>query len=204
MNRRPPLVRGLLLTLAVCLLILPPVDGTAKTKSISAQGEVIGIVDGDTIDVLVSATTAVELGFPRRKSPLAIRLRLDQVDTPERGQPWAKRAKQALSDLVFGKIVRFTSNELDRYDRDVSVVYLGETWVNAWLIENGHGWAYRRYAKQPALLCSLEAKARVARRGLWSQPPNTWLPPWIWRKHSADPAIPDVSLQECLHVAAPP
>ena len=56
------------------------------------EGRVTGIVDGDTIDVLVDERP--------------IRIRLAGIDTPERGQPWSLRSKQALSERVFGKAVR--------------------------------------------------------------------------------------------------
>jgi len=50
-------------------------------------GTVVGITDGDTITVLVAERP--------------IKVRLAEIDTPERGQPWATKAKQALSDRVF-------------------------------------------------------------------------------------------------------
>ena len=61
---------------------------------VTAIGETLpddvgGVTDGDRITVLVAE---------RR-----IQVRLAEIDTPERGQPWATRAKQALSDKVFGK-----------------------------------------------------------------------------------------------------
>ena len=45
------------------------------------EGRVVGVVDGDTIDVLVGSETR--------------RVRLFGIDTPERGQPWADKARQA-------------------------------------------------------------------------------------------------------------
>ena len=194
------LVRLIALPMLVCIALCAAADVGPVD---SGEGEVIGVVDGDTIDVLLSAQTAMSLGFPRRKNPVPIRLRLDQVDTPERGQPWANRAKQALSDLVFRKTVRFRIVEVDRYDRAVAQLFIGDVWVNSWLVEQGHGWAYRRYAEQATFLCTLEERARVARRGLWSRPPNEWKPPWIWRKHApAQVFVP--SLKECLAASSRP
>ncbi|MCZ8132265.1 MAG: thermonuclease family protein [Steroidobacteraceae bacterium] len=190
--------------IAVAMLAyLPVAAATGSALTDTGEGEVIGVIDGDTIEVLVSAQTAMSLGFPRRKNPLPIRLRLDQVDTPERGQPWANRAKQALSALIFGKPVRFRLLEADRYDRHVAHVFIGDVWVNSWLVEQGHGWAYRRYAEQATLLCILEERARVARRGLWSRPPNEWEPPWVWRRHGPAEAFAP-SLEECLAASGRP
>ena len=53
-------------------------------------GEIVGIVDGDTADIRIGK---------RRVE----RLRLNEIDAPERGAPWSKRSKQLLSDLIYGK-----------------------------------------------------------------------------------------------------
>jgi endonuclease YncB( thermonuclease family) len=76
------------------LALLIPLSAEAETLA----GKVVGVTDGDTIKVLVAERT--------------IKVRLAEIDTPERGQPWAKRAKQALSDKVFGEEV-----EVRRRDR---------------------------------------------------------------------------------------
>ena len=167
----------------------------------SGSGSVIGVVDGDTVDVLLSAEQAMAIDLPRRKSPIAVRMRLDQVDTPERGQPWANRAKQALSEQVFDRTVRFDIHDIDRYGRAVVDLYIGDMWINAWLVEQGHGWAYRRYLRQPALLCRLEDDARAAGRGLWSQPAATWIPPPLWRRKDTRAAPSVISRSECLAAA---
>ena len=67
------------------LLLVLPLSAEAETL----EGRVVGVTDGDTIKVLVEER--------------AIKVRLAEIDTPERGQPWASRAKQALSDKVFGE-----------------------------------------------------------------------------------------------------
>jgi hypothetical protein len=75
--------------------------------------------------------------------------------------------------------------EQDRYDRLVAVVYAGGASVNEDMIAQGFAWAYRGYLGQvpgDEHYCELEAQARAARRGLWSQPAELWVPPWIWRE----------------------
>ena len=189
------------------LLIIAALSGclasavaASSPEWVEGDGEVVGVIDGDTLDVLVTADVAMSLGFRKRKNPLALRLRLDQIDAPERGAAWSNRSKQALSALVFGKTVRFRSKAVDRYERDIAEVFLGDLWVNLWMIEQGHGWAYRRYASQPVLTCSVEEKARAARRGLWSQPTATWIAPWDWRKQVRSAgAVP--TLEQCLRDA---
>lgn len=69
----------------------------------------IGITDGDILTVLID--------------PQPIKIRLAEIDTPERGQPWANRAKKALSTKVFGPVVELQVVDTDRYGRTVAEVY---------------------------------------------------------------------------------
>jgi endonuclease YncB( thermonuclease family) len=108
-------------------------------------------------------------------------LRIAEIDAPERGQTWGKRAMQALAGLVEGEELRVELVEIDRYGREVSRVFVGDTCVACELVRGGHAWAYREHLRDPRLL-ELEAGARAARRGLWSQPAHTFVPPWEWRR----------------------
>jgi len=51
----------------------------------------------------------------------------------------------------------------------------------------GLAWRYRKYAPDIGTLAQLEAEARDAKRGLWSQPNP--VPPWEWRKTKGE-ALP--------------
>ncbi len=88
------------------------------------NGKVVGIADGDTFTLL---TTDKE----QKK------IRLAEIDTPEKAQPYGQKAKQALSDLIFGKEVIVKQNDIDRYGRIVAWVYQGETDVNTEMIRQG-------------------------------------------------------------------
>ena len=114
------------------------------------------------------------LTVPRTK------VRLAEIDTPESGQPYVSRAKQALSDLAYGKSVRVVIQDTDRYGRTVGRVYAGAIDVNAELVRQGAAWVYRKYNRDPSLL-RLEQEAREARRGLWALPDAERTPPWEWR-----------------------
>ena len=130
-------------------------------------GRVVGIADGDTLTLLDGA---------RRQ----VRVRLAEIDTPESGQPYGGRARQALSDLAFGKAVRVAVVDTDRYGRAVGWVHAGTVDVNAEMVRRGAAWVFRRYGRDPALL-RLEDAARAARRGLWALPEAERSPPWDWR-----------------------
>jgi endonuclease YncB( thermonuclease family) len=88
------------------------------------QGKVVAIADGDTFTLLNSSNQQ-------------IKIRIGEIDTPERGQPYSNRAKQALSGLVFQKNVSVTIQDIDRYGRTVGRVYVDDLDVNAELVRVG-------------------------------------------------------------------
>ena len=136
---------------------------TAHAEEFS--GRVVGVVDGDTITVLVGVE-------PKR-------VRLAGIDAPEKGQAFGQRAKQATSRLVFGRTVRVVVRGQDRYGRTLGEVLLpdGKS-VNKRLVGEGWAWHYTSYSKGQRL-AELEAAARRSRRGLWVDPRA--VPPWEFR-----------------------
>lgn len=154
------LLAALLLTLATPL---------AFAAEISCR--VVGVSDGDTFTCLTAEKRQVKV-------------RMAEIDTPESKQPYGTRARQALSDLVFGKDVKLVVQDTDRYGRTVARAYVGATDVNAALVSQGAAWVYRQYSKDRSLI-GLEDQARNAKRGLWSLPESERMPPWEWRRAGA-------------------
>ncbi len=131
-------------------------------------GKVVGIIDGDTIDILIEGKQT-------------IRIRLDGIDCPERRQDFGRRARQFTADAAFGKEVTVRVTDIDRYGRTVGTVILpGGQNLNHALIENGFAWWYRKYASADSALARLEQQAREHGRGLWRQ--KIAIPPWEFRK----------------------
>lgn len=135
----------------------------------SLSGRVIGVIDGDTISVMLN-------GNPTR-------VLLNGIDCPESHQPFGTRAKQFTSMLAFGKTVTVEDRGMDRYGRMIGDVMLPDgRRLNRELVKAGMAWWYRKYAPSDWLLKGLEADARQAGRGLWADPHS--IPPWEWRKPS--------------------
>ena len=133
---------------------------------------VVGVTDGDTLTVLTAQKTRVKI-------------RLAGIDAPESGQDFGTRAKQAASEMAFGKSVTIIKRDRDRYGRTVTDVWLPDgRSLNREMVRNGLAWWYRKYAANDQALARLEAEAWQAKRGLWSQTDPK--PPWEWRK----PAMP--------------
>lgn len=142
------------------------VDVSAEATELRAR--VVGITDGDTITMLTEQRTQ-------------IRVRLAEIDAPERRQPFGDRARQMLSELAFERRARIIVTGTDRNGRVIGRVFVNELDVNAEMVRRGGAWVYRRYSNDPALL-RLEAEAREARRGFWSLPEVERQPPWEWRE----------------------
>jgi len=134
------------------------------------SGEVVGITEGDTITVLNSKTLK------------DVKIRLYGIDCPEGGQAFSKRAKQFTSKMVFGKVVEVGAITVDHYGRTVSLVYVEGKGVCDKLIRAGLAWVYYLYCNLP--ICAewknLEAEAKEAKRGLWSE--HNPIPPWEFRR----------------------
>lgn len=69
-------------------------------------GKVVSIAAGDTLSVLVDREQ--------------IKVRLEGIEAPEKGQPYGDRAKQELGWLVFGKTVKVETAGKDRYGRTLA------------------------------------------------------------------------------------
>jgi len=138
------------------ILILATVYAKALADDVIV-GKVVRVADGDTITVLENRTQH--------------RIRLYGIDAPERRQDFSNKAKQFVSELVFGKQVRVVKKDIDRYDRIVGIVYVGDVCVNEEIVRNGLAWVYRYYCKIPicAAWLDLEAQARDSKMGLWSE-----------------------------------
>lgn len=151
----------------VVLLLAAAISAYASAGE-TVNCRVVGISDGDTLTCLTSAKEQ-------------IKVRLAEIDTPEKAQPYGTRSRQALSDLAFGKQVQLQVQDRDRYGRTVARVSVHGRDVSEAMIYQGAAWVYRAYNKDKPLL-QVEAQAKAANRGLWSLPEADRLPPWEWRK----------------------
>lgn len=141
--------------------------GLAHARGVdrTIAGEVIGIADGDTLTLLAGRQE--------------IRVRLSEIDAPERRQAFGTVSRQYLAKLCFRKqaVVRVESK--DRYGRVVGRVACAGVDTNAAMVRGGLAWAYTRYLRDPRI-AMLEREARAARLGLWHDQAPT--PPWSFRR----------------------
>jgi endonuclease YncB( thermonuclease family) len=103
-------------------------------------------------------------------------VRLAGVEAPKGSDPYAAEAREALSKLVLGQEVQlmYGGARQDAYGRALAHLKLakGGTWVEQALLKAGdvrvHTYADNRALAKPML--DDEARARMAKRGLWALP----------------------------------
>jgi micrococcal nuclease len=120
-------------------------------------GSVVGIVDGDTIDVKINNQV--------------YRVRYIGIDTPERNEIFYSQATQFNQILVFNKTVTLVKDvsETDQFNRLLRYVIVGDIFVNYELANEGYAVSS---TYPPDIACSTEfssaeRKAQIAEVGFW-------------------------------------
>ena len=157
--RRIGILLNKIITLTFCFFL----SGSLVAAEI--QGKVIRVLDGDTIDVL------------QDKKP--VRVRLLNIDAPEKKQAYGSWSTNQLKALVAGQPVTVTYTQKDRYGRVLGrVVTTNGTEANRFMVQSGAAWVYERYNTDNALP-ALQREAQEQKRGLWAE--SHPVPPWEWR-----------------------
>jgi endonuclease YncB( thermonuclease family) len=129
------------------------------------EGRVVGVHDGDTVTLLLMGNQQVKI-------------RLAQIDAPEKDQAFGQRSKQSLSDMVFNKTIQVEKENIDKYGRTVGTILVDGIDANREQVKRGMAWVYRQYLHDQSLL-QVETETRQAKVGLWSDPKP--MPPWEYR-----------------------
>ena len=152
------------------LIIPASLQSIQQTDQLILKVKVIGVKDGDTVEVLYYQLPMV--------------VRLEHIDAPEKKQAFGTVSKQKLSDLSFGKTVILKSKgkkgSYDSRGRMVAEIYLeNKVCLNKEMLKTGLAWHYKKYSKNEEY-AKLEEAARKKRVGLWSD--KTSIAPWNFRK----------------------
>jgi micrococcal nuclease len=127
--------------------------------------KVVGVADGDTLTIL--------------QDNRQVKIRLANIDAPEKSQPFGQRSKQSLSNLCWKKDAQYETQDVDRYGRVVAVVTCDGVEVNRAQVKRGMAWVYPRYNKDRSLP-AIQESAAANHSGLWRDPNP--VPPWEYRK----------------------
>jgi endonuclease YncB( thermonuclease family) len=155
--------------------------------------KVIVVMDGDTVMVLRNCERGEPeapgaLGRPLCRGNRKIKVRMANIDAPEKAQAFGKQSRDSLLEMVGKKQVQIDTQAVDQYGRIVALVSIDGRSVNQEQVKRGMAWEYSHYHSDKTYL-SLQSDARKARRGLWAQ--TNPQAPWQWRKlhPSTKPAV---------------
>jgi|GEM_PF-621471 len=154
------LCRGSLVFLAGILLAV-----SASAVATEMTGRVVSVADSDTLTVL------------HDRKP--VRVRLTEIDAPERGQPFGRRSTQSLRGMCANTVARVQIAGTDRYQRTLGRVWCGGLDTSAEQVRRGMAWVYDQYVTDQDLY-AVQKTARLTGRGLWAEPAP--VPPWLWRR----------------------
>ncbi|WP_215769629.1 thermonuclease family protein [Haemophilus sp. SZY H36] len=151
-----------------CLILISLLFLTVLSACSSEKGNcrVMGISDGDTLTCLT-------------KGNKQIKVRLAEIDAPEKKQAFGQKSKKALSDMVYLRDVRLSLKGQDRYQRTLAIVYYQDKNINLEMVKQGMAWAYKQYSHDPIYLQAQE-NTQAKRIGLWAD--NNPIEPSQWRR----------------------
>jgi endonuclease YncB( thermonuclease family) len=138
----------------------PPPDSNHELTAV-----VVAVLDGDTVLV--------------RRNGSLMKIRLAEIDAPEKAQTFGPASRNTLMEMVFHKLVSLHTVAIDIYERSVALLKVNGLNVNEEMVRRGMAWEYSNYHSDRNFI-ALQQEARQAGRGLWSQ--NDPIPPWVWRK----------------------
>ena len=172
-------------------VLLSCAAGTAHAEEFTAK--VIIVLDGDTVLVLRDCKRGEpEAPGPHLRPPCRdnkpVKIRLAEIDAPEKAQAGGMESKQSLSGMVLKKQVSVNVQAVDNYGRLVGHLEVNGRSVNEEQVRRGMAWEYSNYHSNKTYI-ALQDEAQLAQRGLWAQ--VSPMPPWQWRKlHAADAPAP--------------
>ena len=105
-------------------------------------GKVIKVYDGDTITIASKVPGLIN-------SPIyKFLVRLNGIDTPEMKthnndeKEIAIKARDALSEKIMGKVIRLENVQTEKYGRLLCEIYIGDTHLNKWMIDQRYALEY--------------------------------------------------------------
>lgn len=130
---------------------------------------VVAIADGDTLTARCGDPGAYE----------QVKVRLAEIDAPERKQAFGERSRQSLAQLCHQQQATIRAASKDRYGRSIARVACQGKDASSHQVATGMAWFFVRYGRDQELR-RLEDAARAAGLGLWAD--REPVAPWEWRR----------------------
>jgi endonuclease YncB( thermonuclease family) len=111
-------------------------------------------------------------------------IRLAGIDAPELKQPFGIASRDKLRSMILNRRAKAKCHKIDRYKRQVCVVYFNGDDINLQMVRAGMAWHYKRYQNEQSRrnrwrYALTEKIARIEETGLWS---GESVEPWVYRK----------------------
>lgn len=130
-------------------------------------GKAVRILDGDTFELLTS-------------SKQLLKIRLLDIDAPEKGQDYGNQSKKRLGELIFQKNVEVLYSQTDRNGRILGTIFVDNLQINLQMVKDGLAWHFLKYSHKKEF-ADAEKKARLLKIGLWQG--FSPIEPWIFRQN---------------------
>lgn len=142
------------------------------SRSEEARYIVTYVYDGDTVKLHPINT------FSQKND---LKLRITDIDAPERNQPFGQKSRRALIKLCQGHNVIATTKVIakDQYQRALGKLQCNGADASLHLVNLGLAWYNSKYANDVALERA-EINARTQKLGLWAD--EKPIAPWAWRR----------------------
>ena len=107
------------------------------------------------------------------------KIRLSEIDAPERSQPFGRQSKVYLRNLLEKGVFDAHINQQDQYGRYLAKIYSNGIDINRAMVAGGMAWVYDLYVIDTTLYKD-QIEAQKKKKGLWSK--RQPAPPWEWRR----------------------
>jgi endonuclease YncB( thermonuclease family) len=129
-------------------------------------GRVVAVADGDTLTIVDAAKGQH-------------RIRLAEIDAPERKQAFGTQSRQSLAELCLKKEAKVETQGAESNKRYIGRVSCEGVDASAEQVRRGMAWVSAKQTGPASPLYELEAHARLRQIGLWADPEP--VAPWEWR-----------------------
>ena len=130
--------------------------------------EITYFYDGDTVKI--------------KDQAYEYKLRLTDIDAPERNQTYGKKSRRALMNFCAETNIFVAISGTDKYGRKLGKLLCNQQDVSIHMVKYGHAWFNKRFSMDYTLDLA-EQNARKNKLGLWQNAKPA--PPWVWRKYHA-------------------
>lgn len=150
--------------LALWLLVLVAIDTLWAAQTPTDLRRYLGarltvtvnsVVDGDTVHASL-------------RDGANLTIRLDGIDTPERGEPFSTQATRATRVMLLSKQVQLQVTDVDNYGRLVARVVVDGVDASVQLVHDGLACHFTRYSSD-ATLAAAQRDAQQRGAGFWAK-----------------------------------